>query len=221
MNPTLACFLAITLPFAGSLRADDAAPLLNKPGKVISEPDFKGPLGKEWSEGKGKWDPADGVLTVTEIPEQKHIPVLHLATGPVPIIWECEFRYNTGKTFLVGFDGAAKHCGRVVINPKKVTLCEDSTEVKGKTPSHVLAEMAVDLKPEDWQKLRVEYAGEKLAIRLNGQELRAENAHLGMPKVRWWFAAQQGEQVRNVRVTEGEPLEAPAAPAPAPAAPAK
>ena len=47
-----------------------------------------------------------------------------------------------------------------------------------------------------------------------GQELRAEHPYLGMPKKRWWFAAQQGVQVRNVRVTEGEPIEAPA-PAPA------
>ena len=206
MNPFLACFLALLFPLAASVRADDAAPLLNKPEKVISQPDFKQPLGSEWTASKGIWTPADGVVTVTDIPEQKHIPVLHLATGPVPVILECEFRYNTGKGFLVGFDGAAKHCGRVVINPKKVTLCEDSTEVKGKTPSDVLAEMPADLKADDWQKLRVEYAGEKLAIRLNGQELRAEHPYLGMPKVRWWFAAQSGVQVRNVRVTEGEPL---------------
>jgi len=207
MNPFLACLLAIILPLTASLRADDAAPLLNNPGKVISLPDLTQPLGSEWSVGKGKWDVADGLLTVTDIPEEMHIPVLHLATGPVPVILECEFRYNAGKSFLVGFDGAAKHCGRVVINLKKATLCEDSTEVKGKTPSHVLAEMPVDLNPDDWQKLRVEYAGEKLAIRLNGQELRAEHPYLGMPKVRWWFAAQSGVQVRNVRVSEGQPIE--------------
>jgi hypothetical protein len=207
MNPFLACFLALILPFAASLRADDTAPLLNNPGKVISQPDFTQPLGSEWSVGKGKWDVADGILTASDIPEEKHIPVLHLATGPVAVILECEFRYNAGKGFLVGFDGAAKHCGRVVINPKKVTLCEDSTEVKGKTPSDVLAEMPLDLNSDDWQKLRVEYAGQKLAVRLNGQELSAEHAYLGMPKVRWWFAAQQGVQVRNVRVTEGQPIQ--------------
>jgi len=207
MNPYLACFLAIIFPLTASVRADDTAPLLNHPGKVISQPDFNQPLGSEWSVGKGKWEPAGGVLAVTDIPEEMHIPVLHLATGPGPVILECEFRYNAGKAFLVGFDGAAKHCGRVVINPKKATLCEDSTEVKGKTPSHVLAETPEDLKPDDWQKLRVEYAGEKLAIRLNGQELRAEHPYLGMPKVRWWFAAQQGVQVRNVRVIEGQPIQ--------------
>jgi hypothetical protein len=207
MNPILASFLAILFPFAASLRADDAAPLLDRPGNVLSQPDFKQPLGKEWSVGKGKWEPADGVITATEIPEEHHVPVLHLATGPVPIVLECEFRYNTGKIFYVGFDSAGKHCGRVVMTPKKVTLCEDSTEVKGKTPSHVLAEMAVDLKPDEWQKLRVDYAGEKLAIRLNGQELRAEHPFLGTPKARWWFAAASTEQVRNVRVTEGQPIQ--------------
>ena len=89
--------------------------------------------------------------------------------------------------------------------PKKVRLCEDSTEVKGKAPSHTLAEMPVDLQPDDWQTLRVEWAGEKLAARLNGKELRAEHPYLATPKARWWFAAGgEAVQLRNVRVREGE-----------------
>jgi hypothetical protein len=179
--------------------------MLVRPGKVISAPDFKQPLGPEWSVGKGKWTPADGVLTSTDLPEEKHIPVLHLATGPVDVVVDCEFRLNGGKAFLVGFDGA-KHVGRVVIAPKSVKLCEDSTEVKGKTPSDTLAEAKIDLKPDEWQRLHVEYSDGKLAARLNGQELRAEHPYLATPKVRWWFAAGDSVQVRNVRFCEGTAL---------------
>jgi hypothetical protein len=192
---------ALALP----LSAEDAKPLLNHPGKVISAPDFKQPLGSEWSVAKGKWEPADGVLTVTDIPDQKHIPVLHLKTGPTPLIWECEFKFNNGKSFLVGCD-AQKHVGRVIIGPKSFKIAEDSTEVKGKVPSHTLQETAVDLKPDAWHKLRVEYAGNQIAARLDGQDLTAQHDYLATPKVRWWFAAADTVQIRNVKVTEGEPI---------------
>jgi hypothetical protein len=203
LPPAIALLSILALP----LCAEDAKPLLNQPGKVISAPDFKQPLGPEWSVAKGKWVPADGLLSITDIPDEKHIPVLHLATGPVPLIWECEFKFNNGKSFLVGCD-AQKHVGRVVIGPKSFKIAEDSTEVKGKVPSHTLQETVVDLKPDEWHKLRVESAGDQVAARLDGQELKAQHPYLATPKVRWWFAAADSAQIRNVRVTEGEPLPA-------------
>jgi hypothetical protein len=208
MKSTLPLAFALLAALALPLFAEDAKPLLNQPGKVISAPDLKGPLGPEWvaTTGKGKWTPADGVLNVTNIPEQNHIPVLHLTTGPTPLIWECQFKFNNGKSFLVGCDGAAKHCGRVVIGPKNFKVCEDSTEVKGKTPSHTLNEAPVDLKSDDWHTLRVEYAGDQLAARLDGKELTGQDPHLATPKVRWWFAAADSVQIRNVKVTEGQPI---------------
>jgi len=203
LPPAIAFLGLLALP----LCAEDAKPLLNKPGKVISAPDFKQPLGPEWvpATGKGTWVPADGILSVTEIPEQKHIPVLHLTTGPTPLIWECEFKFNNGKAFLVGCD-AQKHVGRVIIGPKSFKIAEDSTEVTGKVPSHTLNETAVDLKPDAWHTLRVEYAGDQIAARLDGKDLTAQNDYLATPKVRWWFAAADSVQIRNVKITEGQPI---------------
>ena len=111
MNALPIFALALVLPLFPSLRADDQPAMLNRPGKTLSQPDFIQPLGKEWSIGKGKWEPADGILTATEIPEEHHVAVLHLATGPVPLILECEFRYHGGNIFYVGFDSASKHVG--------------------------------------------------------------------------------------------------------------
>jgi hypothetical protein len=197
--------LALLLPiwcFAGD------TPLLVSPGKVISQPSLREPLGKEWSVAKGKWEPQEGVLTATEIPEEHHVAVLHLATGPASLIVECDFRFSGGKVFLVGCDGN-KHVGRLIITPKSARLAEDSTEVKGKTPSHVLTEATVDLKPGEWQHLRVEYAGDQMAARLGNFELRAQHPYLATPKVRWWFAAGGATiDLRNIRVSEGQPLKA-------------
>lgn len=209
MKSLLPLAVALLGALALPLSAEDAKPLLNNPGKVISAPDFKQPLGPEWvlTTGKGTWTPADGILSVTNIPEQNHIPVLHLTTGPTPLIWECEFKFNNGKSFLVGCDGQ-KHIGRVIIGPKSFKIAEDSTEVKGKVPSHTLSETAVDLKPDAWHKLRVEYAGNQIAARLDGQDLTGQNDYLATPKVRWWFAAADTVQIRNVKVTEGQPIAA-------------
>jgi len=198
--------LTVVLSSLSSFIAFAADGLLLQPGeRVITQPELRQSVGPEWSVGKGKWEPSEGVLKVTDIPEERHIPVLHLATGPASLIWECEFRFNAGKSFLVGCD-AQKHVGRVVIGPENFKICEDSTELKGKSPSHTLSETAVDLKSDEWHKLRVESVGDRMAARLDGVELKAEHPYLATPKVRWWFAAGDSVQIRNVRVTEGKPL---------------
>jgi len=198
--------LIVSCLAASLLQAEDARHILNQPGKVISQPSLKEALGPEWSVAKGEWKPADGVLTAAEIPDEHHAAVLHLATGPTPLIFECEFRFNGSKIFYIGCDGT-KHVGRLVVMPKSAKLCEDSTEVKGKTPSDTLAESAVDLKPDDWQHLLVEYAGDRIIAHLNGLELQAQHPYLATPKTRWWFAVGgAGAQIRNVRISEGQPL---------------
>ena len=203
MKSLILASICLLFPLAQPLSASEPL-LLRSTQKVITQPDFKQPLGPEWSTGKGKWEPAEGTLKVTDIPDEHHIPVLHLATGQVDLIWECEFLFNAGKSFLVGCD-AQKHVGRVVIGPKSFKICEDSTEVKGKTPSHTLTETGVDLKADEWHKLRVESFGDQIAARLDGVELVAQHAYLATPKVRWWFAAADTVQIRNVRITEGQP----------------
>lgn len=96
--------------------------------------------------------------------------------------------------------------GRVAIGPKNFKICEDSTEVKGKPPRHTPSDTAVDLKPDEWHKLRVKSLGERMAARLDGLERQAEHPHLATPKVRCWFAAGDSVQLRKVRVTQGKPF---------------
>src|SRR4051812_4205550 len=71
MKSALPLLVALVGSLALPLCAEDAKPLLNQPGKVITQPDFKQPLGGEWSVGKGKWVPAEGLLAVTDIPDEK------------------------------------------------------------------------------------------------------------------------------------------------------
>ena len=200
-----ALFLCLALSALGA-----EAPLLVKPGAVISAPDLKQPLGPEWSVAKGRWEPADGVLKGSELPDEHHAAVLHLKTGPAPLVFECEFRMNTAKVFYIGCDGNG-HVGRLIVVPKKVRLAQDSPDnprdANGKGTSVTLSEAALDLKPDDWQKVRVEFTGDRLAALLNGAKLEAQHPYLATPKVRWWLAVGGGSaEIRNVRVTEGTPL---------------
>jgi hypothetical protein len=200
-------FLLLPLLALAAFAAAES-PVLVTAGKVISQPSLKEPLGKEWSVAKGKWTAADGVLTADEIEDEHHAAVVHLATGPTPLVWECDFKLgDAGKIFYVGCD-SNKHVGRLVVTPKKAHLAEDSTENKAtKTPGHVLAEAGFDAKPNEWQHLRLEYAGDQMVARLNGAELRAQHPYLATPKVRWWFAASgHGVQMRNIRISEGVPV---------------
>lgn len=201
-----------SLLLVGAISAFAAdAPLLVQPGKIISAPDLKSPLGTEWSVAKGKWEPADGVLTATEIPAEHHSAVLHLVTGPTPLVFECEFRFGSAKVFYIGCD-ANGHVGRLVVVPKSAKLAQDSPDnpvgANGKKTSQTITEAKVDLKPDDWQKVRVEFTGDQLAARLNDTELKAQHPYLATPKKRWWFAAGGGAaQIRHVRVSEGKAKE--------------
>src|SRR5689334_17819136 len=66
----LAC---LTLTFAFSARAADPAPTLATPGKQLFADDFSRPdLTPKWRVGKGAFVVKDGVVTVTENPDDKH-----------------------------------------------------------------------------------------------------------------------------------------------------
>jgi hypothetical protein len=190
---------------AASLAAADTTPAPTPqvtPRHVLAQPDLKTPLGKEWSAPRGKWTPADGVLTGAQIPAQKHPEVLRLTTGPAPMIVECEFRFNKAKSFIVGCNGAKGHIGRVTVSPTLVDVAANPV-VAAKTTNHILAKQTVALKPTDWQHLRVEYAGDKMAAWLNQTALQGEDAFLATPKVTWFFAGSDGLQIRKISITQG------------------
>jgi hypothetical protein len=191
----LPAFLTL-LALAVSVLAEDAKPLLHDHAlPVLAAPDFKGPLDASFSIAKGKWTPEDGVLTVLDMPEQKHIPVLHHKVGLASATIEVEFLIEGPGTFLVGCD-SAKHIGRVVVTATGLSIAEDSVK-----PSHTIAKLPMTVKPNEWHKLRVEWQGDQMAARLDGQELRAQDAYLAAPKKQSWLAAGKSVKVRNLKIS--------------------
>ena len=169
--------------------------------KPIASPDLITPLAAEWKVTKGTWEVKDGIMVASELPAEKHAAVLWhvvpLQTGAV----DCEFLLDGGKSLLLGCDGD-RHVGRVVITPQAIKIMDDSTEVKGKSPSTLLATAKLDLKPGEWHKLHYEWSGDRMAATLDGTSIEGSNANLGKKKARWWFAVSGASvKLRNVKVT--------------------
>lgn len=194
MKTLLALFLALTVPCIAF--ADEVKPLLHDHAlPVVAVPSFKEPLDASWSIAKGKWTPQDGVLNVMDIPEEKHIPVLHHKAGLANATIEVEFLIDGPGTFLVGCD-SDKHIGRVVVSAGSLSIAEDSVK-----PSHTIAKLDMPVKPGEWHHLRVEWAGDRMAAILDGKELRAQHAFLATAKSRSWLAAGKSVHVRNLKIS--------------------
>lgn len=191
IRPLLALFA-----LASSSLAEDAKPLLHDHAlPVLATPDFKAPLDATFSIAKGKWTPEGGVLSVLDLPEQKHIPVLHHKAGLASATIEVEFLLEGPGTFLVGCD-SSKHIGRVVVTGTALSIAEDTV-----APSHTIAKLPLEVKPNEWHKLRVEWQGDQMAANLDGKELRAQHPFFATPKSRSWLAAGKSVKVRNLKIS--------------------
>ena len=189
MRPLLPLLLA-TVAFGADLK-----PLLNEqPLPSLAAPSFKEPLGSEWQTARGKWTPADGVLHMADIPEEKHVPVLWHKVGLSAAVIELDFRQNAPGGFLVGCDGA-KHVARVVVTPTALSIAEDSV-----APSHTIATTKVTAKQAEWHHLRVEWKGDEMAANLDGVELKAKHPYVGSAKTRSWLAGTKSADVKNLTI---------------------
>lgn len=165
--------------------------LVQEEPPVVVAPDLNSPFGEPWKIPHGEWKPDGGVLRMTEIPARKHVPVLQHWVGLKTAVIELEFRQDVPAIFYVGCD-AEKHVGRVVISPGSVLIAEDSVK-----PSHILARMPLETVKGQWRHIRVEWTGDRMAVRIDGKELSASHPFLATPKTRSWIAGAKAAEVRN------------------------
>lgn len=172
--------------------------LVQEEPPVIVAPDLKSAFAEPWKIPHGEWKPVDGVLRMTEIPARKHVPVLQHWVGLKTAVIELEYRQDVPAIFYIGCD-AEKHVGRVVISPGSVHIAEDSVK-----PSHILARLPLQPVKGQWRHVRVEWTGDRMAVRIDGQELSAQHPFLATPKTRSWIAGAKSAEVRNL-VVKGVP----------------
>ncbi len=166
------------------------------PLPVLAAPDFKTPLDSAWKIAHGRYEPKDGVLVCSELPENKHVAVLWHQIGWDTGVIECEFRFDGSRSLILGSDTAGPqgftHVGRVVITPTQISLAEDSIK-----PSHTLAKIPATLAVGQWHTLRLEWRGDRLAVRVNALTLETQHAFFATAKARSWIAV--GGQTTSIR----------------------
>jgi hypothetical protein len=176
--------------------ADDAPTLLvDKALPLLAAPNFSNRLDDNFHIAKGTWTPDGGVLTVIDLPEEKHIPVLHHLVGLATARIEVEFFLNGPGTFLIGCD-SDEHVGRVGVNAGGLAIAEDSVK-----PSHTIATLPLKVSSAEWHHLLVEWTGDKMAARLDGNELTASHPYLATKKARSWLAAGNLVKIRNLKIS--------------------
>ena len=181
----------------------DLKPLLNdKPLPAVAAPTLKEPLSAEWSQAKGKWTPYNGVLHMVEIPEDKHVPVLHHKVGLSAAVIELDFKQDAAGAFYVGCD-SDKHVGRVVVLGGSVVIQEDSAKA-----SHTVASLKYNAKVGEWHHLRVEWRDDQMACNIDGQELKAQHAYFATAKKRSWLAGSKTADVKNLTINGEKNVEA-------------
>ena len=172
---------------AATLNAAEPLLLRGETLPVLAAPTLKEALAPEWKIAHGTYEPKDGVLVCAEKPENKHVAVLwHEVAWNTGVI-ECEFRFDGARVLILGCDGklptGLAHVGRVVISPKQISLAEDSIK-----PSHTLAKQTADLASGQWHKLRFEWQGDEIAVRVNDVTVRTKHDYLRTEKTRSWIA---------------------------------
>jgi hypothetical protein len=170
---------------------------------LVSSPDLQSRLSGNWEVRHGLWEVKAGVMTCSELPENKHAAVLWYVSAMQSGAVECEVQFAGAKSVILGCDGE-RHIGRVVIQPKLLRLIDDSTEVKGKSPGTVLASAGLDIQPEQWVRLRYEWDGERMVAEFGGAKVEATNENLGKVKARCWLAVGGASaRIRNLKVFGG------------------
>jgi len=188
--------VVVLLSVAAIAVARDKSLFAGKTLPVIATPSFEEPLDSTWSIAHGTWTPEKGVLHVAELPENKHVAVLHHNVPLQAAVVECDFQFDGPGAFYVGCDAAGKHVGRVVISPAGMVIAEDSVK-----PSHTLAKLEFKAKPGQWYHLRVEWLGDKIQANLEGEELSAQHPFLATPKSRSWLAVGRTAKIRDLQIS--------------------
>lgn len=187
-----------------SLTAMADAPAKETELPLIASPAFDAPLDASFKIAKGKWEPAAGVLTASEVAEDKHVAVLHHLVGLSSAVIDLEFRLEGSPAFLVGCDSKSHHVGRVVVKPAGIDIAEDTEKT-----SHVIATLKMPVAKEQWHHLRVEWKADEMIATLDEQTVRAKHAFFSTPKARSWLAVPKTKtEIRKLTIrgekTEGK-----------------
>jgi hypothetical protein len=151
--------------------------------KLLLEEPFTDPLSEDWFWGLGTWTAKDGVLRGFESGPRRHGPAKVRRVLLKDAAIEVEFRLERAARMIgIGFNRPQGHGHLVafVITPDIIRIIGHPKE--GETVDYVRKENAKGLPTDVWHKVRLEFKGENLSVKLGDETFIATHPSIAEEK---------------------------------------
>lgn len=185
IRPVVAIVLVLSLHRVGLGQAPTATTKASPP--VVAT--FDGSERPEnWRVNFGDWSPKDGVLVVRELEANQHAAASRWGIPLRDAVIKLRFRFEGATAFHVGFDpapGALKkqgHLYSVIVAPRTTVIKLHRDKGDESSMDRTLGTLAAEQASGQWHDLEVRAVGERVTVKLSGQELTATDSTFAVPK---------------------------------------
>ena len=204
MKPTCAALVlcAITTTCVAEKNAA-LKPALVTPGETALKDNFDGKsLGKTWSVNKGTFTVADGIVTGSEKPADKHAAVLTCKIPNRNSVIRFSFRLGEARAFHLSFNKKRGHLFRVIVTRNGTVLRTDKPSKRSMIRPAVLAKSGNKIAPDKWYTMLVEVSGNTVAVQVdNGSTLKGSHSSLDVDKPSYRFIVRgKGFQLDDLMI---------------------
>ena len=199
----------INFPLLAGAPKDAPVTWMLKPGRALLSDDLNQPFGKEWIDGKGKWEVVDGAHAATpKLPADDHGAVkrrlVRFDTGVIAF----SFKLDGAKTISLSLNATKGHICRVLITPVGFSIVKDKDKIT--SAKKVVVDICkVAVTPKEWHTMVIEVQGKELIARLDNKYV-AYGGHKDIAVVKGnvgLTVAGESASFKNLRVYEGTPLD--------------
>ncbi len=160
-------------------------------------------LDPAWKITKGKWEIKDGVLTGSELTEDKHNAVVRRPLGIRNGKMSVSIRMDGAKSAHVSINQKGGHLFRVTLTPVGVTLLKDKPNATSEEKAEVLSKSSTPMAAGVWHTVEIEMKGSKVMALIDGKlKLEGDNAKLDVEKFDFGFPVSGvSASFDNVKIT--------------------
>ena len=180
------------------------APLPPLEGETVLDMSLESLPGKPWFATKDGWKARDGAVWGRQAKAGDQGSALR---GPLAITdgtLQYDLKLNTaGRHSLRIHTAGNKHSFRVVVSSSQIEITKNPDQGQAKDQSEPLARQKIKLKADEWQTLRVTFAGNEVTAQIGGFSAKATHAVIAEVKEQLNLIVFDGESgFRNLKVVK-------------------
>ncbi|HRH94977.1 MAG TPA: arylsulfatase [Prosthecobacter sp.] len=173
-------------------------------GETVMESSFQTMPEKPWKLTRGDWKVHDDAIWNPKPQAAEQGATL---SGPLTITdgtLQYEMKLNTaGRHSLRIHTAGNKHSFRVVVSSTQIEITKNPDQGQGKDQTEPLARQKIKLKADEWQTLRVTFAGDQITAQIAGVTAKATHPVIAEGKEQLNLIVFDGEAgFKNLRVVK-------------------